>query len=121
MQITPFIYVEKTRNYDASKWSHSNATTECLQGKILEQIDRIRIEHTQYISELAKYSNDVAISTDTNRSDEESRNLYNLTLNGLKLLSKWTNTVLELVKLYNLDSSFNNILFVLFFFLKQKV
>ena len=76
---------------------HSNATSECLQGKILEQIDRIRIEHTQYISELAKYSNDVAISKDTKRSDDECRNLYNLTLNGLKLLSKWTNTVLELV------------------------
>lgn len=59
MQITPFSYVEKTKNYDSSKWSHCNATSECLQGKILEQIDRIRIEHTQFISELAKYSNDV--------------------------------------------------------------
>ncbi len=59
MQITPFNYVMKTRNYDDSRWPQCNATSECLQGKILEQIDRIRIEHTQYISELAKYSNEV--------------------------------------------------------------
>lgn len=39
----------------------------------------------------------IAISKDTRRTDEEYKSLYNLALNGLQLLSKWTNTVLELV------------------------
>ena len=40
----------------------------------------------------------IAISKETKRNDEECRHLYDLALNGLKLLSKWTNTVLELVR-----------------------
>ena len=39
----------------------------------------------------------IAISKETKRSEEEYKNLYNLALNGLQLLAKWTNTVLELV------------------------
>ena len=59
MQIAPFNYVMRTKNYESSKWSACNSQSESIQGKILEQVDRIRNEHTNYISELAKYSNEV--------------------------------------------------------------
>ena len=61
MQIAPFNYVMRTKNYEASKWPACNSQSESIQGKILEQVDRIRNEHTNYISELAKYSNEVDI------------------------------------------------------------
>ena len=63
MQITPFSYVERTKNYDSSKWPACNSNSESIQGKILEQVDKIRNEHNSYISELAKYSNEVIIKT----------------------------------------------------------
>ncbi len=59
MQIAPFNYVMRTKNYEASKWPACNSQSEGIQGKILEQAYRIRNEHTSYISELAKYSNEV--------------------------------------------------------------
>lgn len=96
MQISPFNYVMRSKNYDASKWPSCNSSSESIQGKILEQVDRIRNEHNCYISELAKYSNEIAISKETKRTDDEYKSLYNLALSGLQLLSKWTNTVLEL-------------------------
>lgn len=110
MQISPFNYVTRTKNYDPSKWPACNSQTESIQGKILDQVDRIRIEHNNYISELAKYSNEIAISKDTKRTDEEYKSLYNLALQGLQLLSKWTNTVLELYnwKLLNLTDHKSN-------------
>lgn len=110
MQISPFNYVSRTKNYDSSKWPACNSQSESIQGKILEQVDRIRIEHNGYISELAKYSNEIAISKETKRTDDEYKSLYNLALVGLQLLSKWTNTVLELYnwKLLNLTDHKSN-------------
>ena len=64
MQIAPFNYVMRTKNYDSSKWPACNSNTESIQGRILEQVDRIRFEHNSYISELAKYSNEVNIYFD---------------------------------------------------------
>jgi cytoplasmic FMR1 interacting protein len=61
MQIAPFNYVMRTKNYDSSKWPTCNSQSESIQGKILEQVDKIRNEHNSYISELAKYSNEVTI------------------------------------------------------------
>ncbi len=103
MQIAPFNYVMRTKNYESSKWPACNSQHESVQGKILEQVDRIRNEHTAYISELAKYSNEIAISKETKRNDDEHKNLSNLALIGLQNLSKWTNTVLELVILIKPD------------------
>jgi cytoplasmic FMR1 interacting protein len=61
MQITPFSYIMKTRNYDESKWPACTAKdSESTQGKILEQIDRIRSEHSLFMIEIAKYSNEVS-------------------------------------------------------------
>jgi cytoplasmic FMR1 interacting protein len=52
----------------------------------------------------------IAISKETKRTDDEYKSLYNLALNGLQLLSKWTNTVLELYnwKLLNLTDHKSN-------------
>ena len=59
MQIAPFNYVMRTKNYESSKWPACNSQAESIQGKILDQVDKIRNEHNSYISELAKYSNEV--------------------------------------------------------------
>ena len=59
MQIAPFNYVMRTKNYESSKWPACNSQSESIQGKILDQVDKIRNEHNNYISELAKYSNEV--------------------------------------------------------------
>ena len=59
MQIAPFNYVMRTKNYESSKWPACNSQSESIQGKILDQVDKIRNEHNSYISELAKYSNEV--------------------------------------------------------------
>jgi len=96
MQIIPYSYVMKTKNYDESKWPACNSTSEGSQGRILEHIERIRYEHSHFITELAKCRNEMAIRKETKKNDDECRNLYNLALTGLKLLSKWTNIVLEL-------------------------
>lgn len=71
MQIAPFNYVMKTKNYDASKWPACNSQSDGVQGKILEHVDRIRNEHNHYISELAKYSNEV-----TQLDIEESKDTF---------------------------------------------
>ena len=60
MQIAPFNYVMRTKNYESSKWPACNSQSESIQGKILDQVDKIRCEHNNYISELAKYSNEVS-------------------------------------------------------------
>ena len=59
MQIIPFSYIMKTKNYDESKWPACNSTGESSQGKILEHIDRIRYEHDHFLIELAKKRNEV--------------------------------------------------------------
>ena len=74
MQIAPFNYVMRTKNYDASKWPACNSHSESIQGKILEQVDRIRQEHTNFISELAKYSNQVSCELLLNQLNAASNN-----------------------------------------------
>ena len=64
MQIALVSYIKQTKNYDPSKWS---CVTDQAEEKAFVQyynlqarIDTIRAEHLKYISELARYNNEVS-------------------------------------------------------------
>ncbi|CAF2046241.1 unnamed protein product [Rotaria magnacalcarata] len=97
MQIAPFNYIKKSPNFDPSKWPICNdASTSSLQGNLLMQLPEIREEHERFIADLARYTNEGAIQKVMKRTDQEMKYLYNMGLTGLQLLSKWTNSILEL-------------------------
>lgn len=61
---------------------------------------QIRDDHIRFISELARYSNSEVVTgsgLDSQKSDEEYRELFDLALRGLQLLSKWSTHVMEVV------------------------
>ncbi|CAL8114581.1 unnamed protein product [Orchesella dallaii] len=98
MQIAPFNYVKRSNQFDASKWPLSAATgTLSLQADLNKYLPHIREEHDKYISELARYSNEVTTtSKDSPQSDPENVEISELALKGLQLLSEWTSVVSEL-------------------------
>jgi len=106
MQIAPFNYVKKTKNFDPSKWplamaaSNSyatSATPTSPQANLMVHLSKMREDHLKFSSELARYSNEVTTTyKETPRTDPENRSLSNLALRGLQLLSQWTSVVTEL-------------------------
>jgi len=60
------------------------------------QLPEIRDEHERFIADLARYTNEGAIQKVMKRTDQEMKYLYNMALTGLQLISKWTNSILEL-------------------------
>lgn len=70
------------------------------QYNLCEQMMQIREDHIRFISELARYSNSEVVTgsgLDSQKSDEEYRELFDLALRGLQLLSKWSTHVMEVV------------------------
>lgn len=70
------------------------------QYNLCEQMVQIRDDHIRFISELARYSNSEVVTgsgLDSQKSDEEYRELFDLALRGLQLLSKWSTHVMEVV------------------------
>lgn len=70
------------------------------QYNLCEQMVQIREDHIRFISELARYSNSEVVTgsgLDSQKSDEEYRELFDLALRGLQLLSKWSTHVMEVV------------------------
>ena len=62
MQIAAYNYVRKSPNYDASKWQLCTSSAVSSQSNLLSHMDSMREEHTRYISELARHSNEVRTS-----------------------------------------------------------
>ena len=62
MQIAPFNYIKRSKNYDASKWPLSCSTSISPQADLMVHLPQIREDHVKYISELARYSNEVRFS-----------------------------------------------------------
>lgn len=121
MQIAPFNYVKKTKHYDASKWPLSAAATAnptaataatSPQANLMVHIPKMREDHLQFSSELARYSNEVTTTyKETPRTDPENKSLADLALRGLHLLSDWTSVVTELYSwklLHPTDHHMNN-------------
>lgn len=61
MQIAPFNYIKRSKNYDASKWPLSCSANISPQADLMVHLPQIREDHLKYISELARYSNEVKI------------------------------------------------------------
>jgi cytoplasmic FMR1 interacting protein len=67
-----------------------------MQYNLVAKMDMIRVEHEQYSSELARFSNEVATLAPTTRTDTQNRELTDLALRGLQRLSSWTAHLTEL-------------------------
>ncbi|ROT84477.1 putative cytoplasmic FMR1-interacting protein [Penaeus vannamei] len=97
MQIAPFNYIKRSKNFDAKMWPLCSASTTSPQADLMCHLPRIRDEHIKYISELARYSNEVITTyKETARTDAENKDIADLALRGLQLLSEWTSVVTEL-------------------------
>ncbi|XP_021955004.1 cytoplasmic FMR1-interacting protein isoform X2 [Folsomia candida] len=98
MQIAPFNYVKRSKQFDASKWPLCTAQgTLSVQADLNRYLPQIRDDHIKYISELARYSNEVTTTfKETPRTDAENDEIAELAIRGLQLLSEWTTVVSEL-------------------------
>ncbi|XP_003737710.1 cytoplasmic FMR1-interacting protein [Galendromus occidentalis] len=97
MQISPFHYIIHSPHYDAKNWPLSASSSPSPQSDLLKNLQPIRDEYARYISELARHSNEVTTTVkETPRTDDENRELSELALSGLQLLSNWTCHVTEL-------------------------
>ena len=59
MQIAPFNYIKRSKNFDCKMWPMCSASSISPQADLMCHLPRIRDEHIKYISELARYSNEV--------------------------------------------------------------
>lgn len=96
MQIAPFNYIKRSKHFDPSKWPLSSSTAPSPQADLMVHLPQIREDHVKYISELARYSNEVTTTYKESGSDDENRETAELALRGLQLLSEWTTVVTEL-------------------------
>ncbi|XP_045489000.1 cytoplasmic FMR1-interacting protein [Pieris rapae] len=97
MQIAPFNYIKRSKHYDPSKWPlSSNLNPLSPQADLMVHLPQIREEHQNYISELARYSNEVTTTFKEAGSDNENKAVTELCLRGLQLLSSWCSVLTEL-------------------------
>lgn len=96
MQIAPFNYIRRSAHFDASKWPLSSSNTPSPQADLMVHLPQIREDHVKYISELARYSNEVTTTYKESGNDDENKETAELALRGLQLLSEWTSVVTEL-------------------------
>ncbi|XP_063236550.1 cytoplasmic FMR1-interacting protein [Bacillus rossius redtenbacheri] len=96
MQIAPFNYIKRSKHFDQSKWPLSSSTSTSPQADLMVHLPQIREDHVKYISELARYSNEVTTTYKETRTDAENKDTADLALRGLQLLSEWTSVVTEL-------------------------
>ncbi|XP_063952182.1 cytoplasmic FMR1-interacting protein 2-like [Lytechinus pictus] len=107
LQISVLSYIKKCGNYEThqSFWKSENITATGSQFNILRQQTSLRDEHTKYLAQLVKYNKthpQWKISEAQNkdkpkmRSDAENKVIYDLALEGLRLLSKLTALVTEM-------------------------
>lgn len=59
MQIAPFNYIKRSKHFDPSKWPLSSSASISPQADLMVHLPQIRDDHVKYISELARYSNEV--------------------------------------------------------------
>ena len=79
MQIELVSYVKMCPNFktDADKWTCAGGNAEekiISQYNLLSKMDTIRVEHLHYISELARYNNEVRCHNKSKSVPHSSRN-----------------------------------------------
>lgn len=101
VQIALVTYLKMCPHFEGmrEKWSSSSDAAEdktVVQYNLLGKMDSIREEHVKFISELARYNNEMITASNNTRNTEHYKELTNLALRGLRLLSSWTAQVMEL-------------------------
>ncbi|KAI5635911.1 cytoplasmic fragile-X interacting family domain-containing protein [Phthorimaea operculella] len=97
MQIAPFNYIKRSKHYDPNKWPLSSSVNPISpQADLMVHLPQIRDQHQNYISELARYSNEVTTTFKEAGSDAENKAVTELCLRGLQLLSSWCSVLTEL-------------------------
>ncbi|XP_052103195.1 cytoplasmic FMR1-interacting protein-like isoform X4 [Mytilus californianus] len=97
MQINPYHYIKYSMNFDPGKWPACESSHPSPQSNLLANLEPIREDHMSYISQLARHSNEAITTTrEAPRTDDENRELTDLALRGLQLMSAWTQQVMEL-------------------------
>ncbi|XP_070088088.1 cytoplasmic FMR1-interacting protein 1 isoform X2 [Equus caballus] len=100
MQIELARYIKTSTHYEENKsrWTCTSSSSS-PQYNICEQMIQIREDHMRFISELARYSNSEVVTgsgrQEAQKTDAESRKLFDLALQGLQLLSQWSAHVME--------------------------
>lgn len=69
MQIKPYHYIQKSLNFDPSRWTFCESSQLSPQSNLLANLEAIREDHMAYISQLARHSNEVTKSVKANRSN----------------------------------------------------
>lgn len=59
MQIKPYHYIQKSLNFDPSRWTFCESSQLSPQSNLLANLEAIREDHMAYISQLARHSNEV--------------------------------------------------------------
>uniref|UniRef100_A0A670HWK8 Cytoplasmic FMR1 interacting protein 1 n=1 Tax=Podarcis muralis TaxID=64176 RepID=A0A670HWK8_PODMU len=102
MQIELARYIKTSAHYEENKsrWTCTSSSSS-PQYNICEQMIQIREDHMRFISELARYSNSEVVTgsgrQEAQKTDAEYRKLFDLSLQGLQLLSQWSAHVMEVV------------------------
>lgn len=90
-------WVRKLTHFDPSKWP---CATEHMEEKatvaIQTRVETIRSEHVRFISDLARYNNEIITSSNFSLNDQTSKELTEIGHQGIKLLTSWTTAVMEL-------------------------
>uniref|UniRef100_A0A8C5XAR3 Cytoplasmic FMR1 interacting protein 1 n=1 Tax=Malurus cyaneus samueli TaxID=2593467 RepID=A0A8C5XAR3_9PASS len=100
MQIELARYIKTSAHYEENKsrWTCTSSSSS-PQYNICEQMIQIREDHMRFISELARYSNSEVVTgsgrQEAQKTDAEYRKLFDLSLQGLQLLSQWSAHVME--------------------------
>uniref|UniRef100_G1KML3 Cytoplasmic FMR1-interacting protein n=1 Tax=Anolis carolinensis TaxID=28377 RepID=G1KML3_ANOCA len=100
MQIELARYIKTSAHYEENKsrWTCTSSSSS-PQYNICEQMIQIRDDHMRFISELARYSNSEVVTgsgrQEAQKTDAEYRKLFDLSLQGLQLLSQWSAHVME--------------------------
>lgn len=106
MQITLSSYIRKMSDFkdNESKWTCTQKTStvqELPQYNLVTQLRIIKDQHIKFISKLSLVSNRAVVAgaanSEGNQRDKDvnCKEHYDLALEGLKLLSRWTATVME--------------------------
>ncbi|XP_061416074.1 cytoplasmic FMR1-interacting protein 2 isoform X1 [Lethenteron reissneri] len=113
MQIELARYIETSAHYEdnRSKWTCTCSTLSPQY--ICEQMVQIRDDHIRFTSELSRHSNSEVVTgsgQDGHKSDEQHKELCDLALRGLQLLSRWSAHVMEVYswKLVHPTDKFSN-------------
>ncbi|CAB3252180.1 unnamed protein product [Arctia plantaginis] len=90
--------LEKINGKSKKRWwpLSSSPNPPSPQADLMVHLPQIREEHQNYISELARYSNEVTTTFKEAGSDAENKTVTELCLRGLQLLSSWCSILTEL-------------------------